>query len=118
MSDPLLLNLPDVAPPSESTETELPQPEPRYEVPNRTQTELYPCDLETLLPPGHAARLVWRFVEGLDLKAFYDAIRAREGHPGRTPIDPRILIASGVRAKSTACASSMMRTGGSAAACR
>jgi transposase len=92
MSAPLLPNLPD-APPSDSTATELPQPEPRYEVPNRTQVELYPCDLETLLPPGHAARLVWRFVEGLDLKAFYDAIRAREGHPGRTPIDPRILIA-------------------------
>jgi len=70
-----------------------PRPEPRYEVPNRTQVELYPCDLETLLPPGHAARLVWRFVDGLDLKAFYDAIRAREGRPGRTPIDPRILIA-------------------------
>jgi transposase len=93
MSDPLLPNLPDVAPSSESTDTELPQSEPRYEVPNRTQVELYPCDFETLLPPGHAARLVWRFVEGLDLKAFYAAIRAREGHPGRTPIDPRILIA-------------------------
>jgi transposase len=37
--------------------------------------------------------LVWRFVEGLDLTAFYDAIRARAGHPGRTPIDPRILVA-------------------------
>ena len=93
MSDPRLPNLPDVAPPSEAPEMDPPRPEPRYEVPNRTQVELYPCDLETLLPPGHAARLVWRFVDGLDLKAFYDAIRAREGRPGRTPIDPRILIA-------------------------
>lgn len=66
--------------------------EPRYDVPNRAQVEWYPCDLETLLPPGHAARLVWRFVEGLALKPFYDAIRAREGRPGRTPMDPRILI--------------------------
>jgi transposase len=73
-----------------------PQPadtEPRYDVPNRTQVELYPCDLETLLPPAHAARLVWRFVEGLELKRFYAAIRAREGRPGRPAIDPRILIA-------------------------
>ncbi len=65
----------------------------RYETANRTQIELQPCDLEALLPPGHAARLVWRFVEGLDLSAFYAAIRAREGRAGRPPIDPKILIA-------------------------
>ena len=39
------------------------------------------------------ARLVWRFVEGLDLGAFYATIKAREGGVGRTPIDPKILIA-------------------------
>ena len=65
----------------------------RYETANRDQIELQPCDLESLLPPGHAARLVWRFVEGLDLSAFYATIRAREGGPGRSPIDPKILIA-------------------------
>lgn len=66
---------------------------PRLETANRTQVELMPTDLETLLPPGHAARLVWRFVEGLDLRAFYATIRAREGGPGRDAIDPKILIA-------------------------
>lgn len=66
---------------------------PRYETANRHQIELVPIDLEGLLPPGHAARLVWRFVEGLDLRAFYAAIQAREGHAGRTPIDPKILVA-------------------------
>ena len=65
----------------------------RYETANRAQIELQPCDLEALLPPGHAARLVWRFVEGLDLSAFYATIRAREGRAGRPPIDPKILIA-------------------------
>ena len=65
----------------------------RYETANRHQIELQPCDLEALLPPGHAARLVWRFVEGLDLAAFYATIRAREGRAGRSPIDPKILIA-------------------------
>lgn len=65
----------------------------RYETANREQIELQPCDLESLLPPGHAARLVWRFVEGLDLTALYAAIKAREGGPGRTPIDPKILVA-------------------------
>lgn len=67
--------------------------EPRYETPNRAQVELYPSDLEGLLPLGHAARLVWRFVDGLRLDAFYDAIRAREGSAGRPAIDPKILIA-------------------------
>ncbi len=65
----------------------------RYETANRTQIELTPTDLETLLPPGHAARLVWRFVEGLDLSAFYATIQAREGRAGRPAIDPQILIA-------------------------
>lgn len=65
----------------------------RYETANRAQVELTPIDLEALLPPGHMARLVWRFVEGLDLHQFYAAIRAREGTPGRPAIDPKILIA-------------------------
>ena len=65
----------------------------RYETANRAQIELQPCDLEALLPPEHAARLVWRFVEGLDLSAFYATIRAREGRAGRSPIDPKILVA-------------------------
>lgn len=66
---------------------------PRYETANRTQLELTPTDLEALLPPGHAARLVWRFVEGLALEPFYAAIRARQGRAGRPAIDPKILIA-------------------------
>ena len=88
MSDPLF---PDVDPrPAGDGRDDAP---PRYETANRDQIELQPCDLETLLPPGHAARLVWRFVEGLDLSAFYAAIRAREGRAGRPPIDPKILVA-------------------------
>jgi transposase len=88
MSDPLF---PDVDPrPAGDGCDDAP---PRYETANRDQIELQPCDLEALLPPGHAARLVWRFVEGLDLSAFYAAIRAREGRAGRSPIDPKILIA-------------------------
>jgi transposase len=70
-----------------------PDTAPRYDAPNRAQVELYPCDLEALLPPAHAARLVWRFVDGLELTPFYDAIRARDGRPGRAAIDPRILVA-------------------------
>src|SRR5712691_11183782 len=89
MSDPLLPTFPDEPPKTPAP----PDTEPRYDVPNRTQVELYPCDLETLLPPGHAARLVWRFVEGLDLQQFYAAIQSRDRTGGRPAIDPKILVA-------------------------
>ena len=88
MSDPLF---PDVD--ARAAGDGLDEAPVRYETANRNQIELQPCDLEALLPPGHAARLVWRFVEGLDLSAFYAAIRAREGRAGRPPIDPKILVA-------------------------
>jgi transposase len=65
----------------------------RIETANRSQIGLTSTDLEALLPPGHAARLVWRFLEGLDLSAFYATIRARDGRAGRAAIDPKILVA-------------------------
>lgn len=67
--------------------------EPRVLRPNRTQLELRPVDLEGLLPAGHRARIVWDFVEGLDLGPLYAQIRAVEGHAGRPAIDPSILMA-------------------------
>jgi transposase len=92
MSDAKDQTLPGVPLPTITVEGDDNAP-PRYETANRTQIELTPTDLEALLPPGHAARLVWRFVEGLDLSAFYAAIKAREGRAGRPAIDPKILIA-------------------------
>lgn len=79
--------------------TELPESEelapgtPRLQRPNRGQVELRSVDLDGLLPADHRARLVWAFVEGLDLAPLYDRIKAVEGHPGRPPIDPAILTA-------------------------
>lgn len=66
---------------------------PRLQRPDRDQVELRPAHLDGLLPPDHRARLVWDFVEGLDLAPLHDRIRAVEGHPGRPPIDPAILVA-------------------------
>src|ERR1035437_1712212 len=81
-------------PPAEPIETE---PEargrPRGQRPERNQVVLRPSDLESLLPEDHRARLVWAFVEGLDLEPLYERIRAVEGHSGRPPIDPAILTA-------------------------
>ena len=49
--------------------------------------------LDAMLAEDHQARVVWEYVEGLDLTCLYDSIRAVEGRPGRDPIDPQILMA-------------------------
>jgi len=66
---------------------------PRVQRPNRAQLEFRPVDLESLLPADHRARIVWEFVEGLDLSALYAEIRAVAGNAGRPAIDPAILMA-------------------------
>ena len=65
---------------------------PRVLRPNRAQLELRPADLDGLLPAEHRARLVWDFVTGSDLGAFYAQIKAVESHAGRPAIDPAILM--------------------------
>jgi transposase len=61
--------------------------------PNRSQLDPNPKTIDELIPPDHPARLVWELVAGLDMTPLYEKIKAVEGHPGRTPIDPRILTA-------------------------
>lgn len=64
----------------------------RVLLPNRKQMEFRASDLESLLPEGHRARLVWAYVERQDLKKFYAGIRAVEGGVGRAAIAPEILL--------------------------
>lgn len=44
-------------------------------------------------PEDHQARLVWEYVDGVDLAPLYEPIRAVEGRAGRDAIDPKILLA-------------------------
>ena len=60
---------------------------------DRTQTQWDFVDLEALVPSDHRARIVLSFVESLDLSRLYEAIKAREGEPGRPPPDPAVLLA-------------------------
>jgi len=46
---------------------------------DRAQLQWDMLDLESLLAIDHRARIVWGFVESLDLSALYDAIGARGG---------------------------------------
>ena len=60
---------------------------------DRSQTHFDFIDLEALLPADHRARIVWSFVESLDLSALYEGIKSREGEAGRPPPDPAVLLA-------------------------
>jgi transposase len=60
---------------------------------NRSQLSWDLVDLEALLAMDHRARLVWRFVETLELGPFYEAIKSREGEAGRPAADPKVLPA-------------------------
>ncbi len=66
---------------------------PRMREPERRQVELRPVDLDSLLAADHPARVIWRYVEQLDLKVLEDAIGAREHRPGQAPASPRLLLA-------------------------
>lgn len=61
--------------------------------PDRSQLSWDLVDLEGWLSADHRARLVWAFVEGLDLGALYACIKAREGEAGRPAADPAVLMA-------------------------
>ena len=69
------------------------QGSPRRLQPNRSQIELRASDLESLLPEGHRARLVWGYVVRQDLSRPIEAIKARGSNAGRAAIDPCILFA-------------------------
>src|SRR5687767_14025552 len=82
----------DVAggPSTEAEPAALSRGRPRLRTANRQQIVFRDAPLDALIPEDHPARIVWDYVEGLDLGPLYDRIRAIEGRPGRAPIDPKI----------------------------
>ena len=67
--------------------------EARFIRADRAQTRWDFVDLDALIAGDHRARVVMSFVEKLDLSPLYEAIKAREGEPGRPPSDPAVLLA-------------------------
>ena len=74
-------------------EADRPKGAPRVLLPNRSQMEFHASDLESLLPEGHRARIVWGYVERQSLGGLYARIKAVEGGVGRPAIAPEILFA-------------------------
>ena len=91
MSEETLFELPAIE------ENRAPAPtspgEARVLRPVRNQLEWAVVDLESRLPQEHRARVIWSFLERLDLSAFYAPVKAVENRPGRPTTDPKALLA-------------------------
>jgi transposase len=66
---------------------------PRINKPDRFQAEMHFESLDQRIDADHPVRLVWKFVEGLDLSSLYQEIEAVEGTVGRNASDPCVLFA-------------------------
>ena len=66
---------------------------PRLRQADRQQVVMRTASLDSLLPDDHRARVVWEYVQGLDLAPLYASIRSVQGRAGRDATDPRILLA-------------------------
>jgi transposase len=78
---------------------------PRLREPVRDQIELRAVDLEGLLALDHPARVIWDYVQKLDLRTLEEAIQAREHTSGQAPASPRLLLALWLFATSEGVAS-------------
>ncbi|RZM88538.1 IS5/IS1182 family transposase [Bradyrhizobium genosp. SA-3] len=65
----------------------------RLRVPERSQIGMQMAALDDLIADDHPVRSIWAFVEGLDLSALHDVIKAREGQPGHPPAAPELMLA-------------------------
>ena len=61
--------------------------------PDRAQLRWEMVDLDSQLPDDHRARVVWAFVQGMDLGELYDRIKARDEVAGRPATDPQVVLA-------------------------
>lgn len=66
---------------------------PRYVQAQRDEIDFRRFEFDELIGPDHVARVLWAYVERLDLRELYGTIRAYEHGPGRPPPDPRVILA-------------------------
>jgi transposase len=88
--DKLFDELPEQAKPQSD---EVPLGAPRLREPQRDQIELRAMDIESLIGQDHLARVIWSYVEGLDLSELENRIKARGDRPGHPATSPRLLLA-------------------------
>ena len=66
---------------------------PRMREPKRDQIELRATDLDSLIGQDDPVRMIWAYVEPLDLSELEGRVKAREHTPGHPPISPRLMLA-------------------------
>lgn len=66
---------------------------PRLREPKRDQIELRAVDIESLIGQDHPVRVIWAYVEGLELSELEDRVKARDDRPGHPATSPRLLLA-------------------------
>ena len=81
------------------------RPKVRLRKPNRSQTQLVCQSPDELVSKVHEVRLVAGLVEKMDLSAFQEPIKAREGQAGRDATDPALLVALWLYAAIRGCGS-------------
>lgn len=87
--DGLFGDLPEQAkPPADAA----PLGAPRLREPARDQIELRSVDIDSLIGADHRMRVIWDYVEGLDLSELEDRIKAREHRAGHPAAAPRLLL--------------------------
>jgi transposase len=66
---------------------------PRLREPQRAQIELRAVDIESLIGEDHPVRVIWSYVEELDLSELENRIKSRDDRPGHPATSPRLLLA-------------------------
>ena len=66
---------------------------PRVLQPDRAQLFWDMMDLESQIEADHVVRVIWAFVDRLELSELYRTIRARDDVAGRPTPDPKVLLA-------------------------
>jgi transposase/IS5 family transposase len=64
----------------------------RVSRPDRAQVQMHFFSWDQMLPNDHRARLVWDFVESLDLTPLYDQIKVSACTAGRPAVAPEVLV--------------------------
>ncbi len=80
-------------PPEPRESVPAPPPPARFQPVNRAQMRWRAVDVEQWVEPDHLARAIWEMTGRLDLTPYTAEVRAVEGRAGRSPYDPRLLIA-------------------------
>ena len=90
MNEPTLFELPNSRDPISKKMSH--KGKPRVKVAERAQVKFTITSLDELIPQNHTVRLVWEYINQLNIHSILDTIQSTEGHAGRPAIDPKILL--------------------------